>query len=179
MKTLARRVCISAAALAALLVVGCLPGPTFVVQQYGGPPRPRGTIAVLRVNGKEPTRLLVLDDQDVAAPIVEDGRLHIEVLPGSHTVVAANASAPKTRYSPMTFDAAPGRVYRVTFPAGPTGEARVYEVGRQDDMLIRDVTKDITKTEDASPHPRSAADASAPEGDAGAPSEPAAGADAG
>ena len=126
------------AALAALLVVGC-PGPTFVVQQYGGPQRAAETIAILRVNGSAPVRLLVLDDQDVAAPIVEDGRLHIEVLPGPHTVRVANAAAPQERYAPISFVAEAGKFYRVAFAAG--GEPRVYEAHRTEDTLLRDVTR--------------------------------------
>jgi hypothetical protein len=130
--------------LAAVLVVlgltGC-PGPTFVVQQYGGPQRPADSVAVVRVNGREPVRLLVLDEQDAAAPIVEDGRLHIEVLPGRHTIVVGNASAPNERYAPVTFQAEAGKVYRVVFPSGAQGEARVFEVDRGKDSLVRDVTQ--------------------------------------
>ncbi|MBX3204953.1 MAG: hypothetical protein KF764_07780 [Labilithrix sp.] len=120
----------------ALAVAGC-PGPTFVVQQYAGPERPPETIATLRVNGSEAVRLLFLDEQDVAAPIVEDGRLHIEVVPARHTLVVANANAPNERYAPLAFDAEAGKVYRVAFVAG---DARVYEVDRGRDALIRDVT---------------------------------------
>ena len=68
-------------------------GPTFIVQQYNGPPRARETIATLRVNGAETVRLLFLDEEDVAAPIVSDGRLHIELLPGKHTLTARNGDA--------------------------------------------------------------------------------------
>ena len=121
-------------------LAGC-PGPTFVVQQYGGPQRPRETIGTLRVNGNEPVRLMFLDEQDVAAPIVEDGRLHIELLPGRHTVVVSNANAPNERYAPVSFQAEPGKVYRVAFASGPSGsEARIFEVDRGNDRAIRDVT---------------------------------------
>ena len=70
-------------------------GPTFIVQQYTGEPRPKEQVAVLRMNGKEPVRLMTLDDQDVAAPILEpDFRLHIEVLPGRHTLTVKTTAAP-------------------------------------------------------------------------------------
>lgn len=115
-------------------------GPTFVVQQYGGPPRSKESVAILRVDAKEPARLLVLDGQDVSAPLMEDARLHIEVLPGRHSVVVANTTTPREHYSPMTFEAGAGRVYRFVFPNGATGEARVFEVGRGDNALIADVT---------------------------------------
>jgi hypothetical protein len=131
-----RAMLVLAAALLATALGGC-PGPTFVVQQYGGPSRPPETIATLRVNGGDVVRLLILDDQDVAAPLVEDGRLHIEILPIRHTVVVGNASAPSERYAPVTFQAEPGRVYRVAFAAS---EARVYEVDRGKDTPLRDVT---------------------------------------
>jgi hypothetical protein len=138
------------AAFVTLAISGC-PGPTFVVQQYGGPQRPRETIATLRVNGNEPVRLLFLDDQDVAAPIMEDGRLHIEMLPARHTLVVGNASAPGERYSPITFQAEAGKFYRVVFEGGATGEARIYEVERANDKLIRDVTQVAREEPPAAP----------------------------
>ena len=135
--------CLLSVLVAALLFVlpGC-PGPTFVVQQYGGPQRPQESIATLRVKGNEPVRLMFLDDQDVAAPIVEDGRLHIELLPGRHTLVVSNANAPNERHAPIAFQAEPGKVYRVAFAPGPSGsEPRVFEVDRGKDSVIRDVTR--------------------------------------
>src|ERR1700754_1509031 len=101
-RSLARRVALLVlAVLVAFVVTGC-PGPTFIVQQYAGPQRPPEAIATLRVKGNEPVRLLTLDDQDVAAPIVEDARLHIEILPAQHTVSVANAKMRNERYLPMT-----------------------------------------------------------------------------
>ncbi len=155
-------------ALVACLVAGC-PGPTFVVQQYRGPQRPQETIAMLRVNGNEPVRLLILDDQDVAAPIVEDGRLHIEMLPGRHTVVVGNANAPSERYAPITFEAQAGKVYRVTLASGPSGgEARVFEVDRGKDTAVRDVTQ-APATEQRPVEAPAHAPAPAPAEDAGVP----------
>lgn len=160
---------------AALAVPGC-PGPTFVVQQYGGPARPPESVATLRVNGEEPVRLLFLDDQDVAAPILEDGRLHIEMLPGRHRLVVANARAPHERYAPLTFDAEAGKTYRVAFVAGAAGEARIYEVDRGRDALLRDAT--AAPPEAPAPPVRPPAPAepapprdAAPAEDAGAPAE--------
>jgi len=157
-------------ALVLVVLSGC-PGPTFVVQQYGGPQRPQEAVATLRVNGNAPVRLMFLDDQDVAAPVVEDGRLHIEVLPGRHTLVVSNANAPNERYAPMAFQAEPGRVYRVAFAAGPSGsEARIFEVDRGKDGVIRDVTQALV-TEPAparAPAPPAVAPAATPIEDAGA-----------
>jgi hypothetical protein len=123
------------ALLLALALAGC-PGPTFVVQQFNGPQQPREAIAVLRVNGGDKVRLLYLDEQDVATPIVEDGRLHIEMLPKRHTVIVSDAAAPNEKY-PLAFDAQAGKVYRVIFsPATP----HVYEVDRDKDVAVKDVS---------------------------------------
>lgn len=145
------------AAAVAALAVACM-GPTFVVQQYDGAPRPGETIAILRVDAKEPARLLVLDGEDIRAPLIEDARLHIEILPGPHTVVVGNTNAPHERYSPMSFEAAPGKVYRVVFPLGATGEAKMFEVEKGSNRLLRDVTG----APKVAPAPPPAMDASMP-----------------
>lgn len=168
-----RRVALfTVAALVAFLLAAC-PGPTFVVQQYGGPQRPQETIATLRVNGREPVRLLFLDDQDVAAPLEEDSRLHIELLPGRHTVVVGNAKVPNERYAPISFQAEAGKVYRVAFATGAAGgEPRMYEVDRGNDTSIRDVTQSppgevVPPRPPAQPQPP----APGPVEDAGVPAE--------
>ncbi len=123
--------------LAALsLGLGGCAGPTFVVQQYTGPVRSKDTIATLRVNGFDSVRLMTLDNEDVAAPIVSDGRLHIEVLPGRHAITVKNASVPDEPATPIAFTAEPGRVYRVTY----SPEARIFEVDRSADTIGRDAT---------------------------------------
>jgi hypothetical protein len=123
---------------AALALVAC-PGPTFIVQQYAGAQRPSEAIGVLRVNGADSVRLLSLDDEDVAAPVVSDGRLHIEILPGRHTVSAVDLKASGVRSPPLAFQAEAGRVYRVAF-VPPDHTARVFEVERGSDAVVRDVT---------------------------------------
>src|SRR5262245_24096180 len=99
-------------AVAALVLAGC-PGPTFIVQQYNGPPRAREEIAILRVLGSDTVRLLLLDDEDVAAPLESDSRLHIELLPGRHSI-AVREMAAQSLVETLAFDAQPNRVYRVT-----------------------------------------------------------------
>jgi hypothetical protein len=121
--------------LAAALLAGCA-GPTFVVQQYAGPVRPKDTIATLRVNGADSVRVMTLDEEDIAAPIVQDGRLHIELLPGRHAITVSNASAPQEPPKPIAFQAEPGKVYRVAF----TPDARIFEVDRGADTVGRDAT---------------------------------------
>lgn len=112
-------------------------GPTFVVQQYNGPQRPRESIAILRVNGAESVRLLFLDEEDVAAPVVSDGRLHIELLPGKHTLTARNGDDRAAPSAAFTFQAEPNKVYRVLF----TGEmGHLYEVDRDSDKPVREIS---------------------------------------
>lgn len=122
---------------AAVAVVAC-PGPTFVVQQYTGPVRPASAVAILRVNGGESVRLLFLDDEDVAAPIASDGRLHIEMLPGRHTLIVRNGDDQEAPRGSLAFVAEPGKVYRVAFTGD---EPRIFEVDRGSDRPVADVTK--------------------------------------
>lgn len=117
------------------LAGGCA-GPTFVVQQYAGPVRPKETIATLRVNGFDSVRLMTLDEEDVAAPVASDGRLHIELLPGRHAITVKNASVPDEPATPLAFTAEPGRVYRVTY----SPDAKIFEVDRSADTLGREAT---------------------------------------
>jgi hypothetical protein len=137
--------------VAAVVSGGCV-GPTFIVQQYAGPQRPTETVAILRVSGAQPVRLVLLDEEDAAAPIVEDGRLHIELLPARHTVVVANAAAPDARYPRLTFDALAGKTYRVAFLGA---EAHVYEVSPSSDAFVRDVT--VLPSREAAPEPQTPA----------------------
>jgi hypothetical protein len=153
-----------ATALAALVVAGC-PGPTFVVQQYAGPQRSQGSVATLRVNGGDGVRLIYLDEQDVRAPLESDARLHIERLPGRHTVTVRDAAAPSEPLTPVAFDAAPGTFYRVVF-AGR--RARVVEVDRSSDAAGRDVTFEPPPPPAATPAPPPASAPPPEAADAGA-----------
>lgn len=123
-------------AVLASLLAGC-PGPTFIVQKYAGEPRPRESIAILRANASDEARLVALDGEDIAAPIVEDGRLHIEILPAKHVVGVTRVGEPRGRFPELAFEAEANRVYRVAFRAG---EPHVYEVDRASDGVVRDVT---------------------------------------
>lgn len=125
--------------VAGVLLVAC-PGPTFVVQQYNGPARTNASIAILRVNGNDPARLLILDDEEVAVPIERDSRLHIEMLPGPHSLVVVNASS-NERSPVIAFKADAGKVYRAAF--APDGVAHVFEVNRSNDALGPDATTPV------------------------------------
>jgi hypothetical protein len=125
-----------ATALLAVALAGC-PGPTFVVQQYTGPVRPKDTIATLRVNGSDTVRIATLDNEELGAPIASDSRLHIELLPGRHAVTAQSIGAAAEPGEPIVFQAEAGKVYRVAFVAGTP---HLYEVDRDADAVVRDVT---------------------------------------
>jgi hypothetical protein len=115
----------------AALAVSCATA-TYVVQQYPGPARPPETIATLRVDGNDTVRVLTLDGDNVAAPIASDARIHVEMLPARHTLIAQNADGPA---APLAFEAEAGKVYRVV------GDMRVFEVDRGSDTPLRDVTQ--------------------------------------
>lgn len=120
-------------------------GPTLIVQQYAGPVRPRSTVAILRVNGREPVVVLELDRDDLNVPLADDSRLHVEMLPGRHTVSATDKRSGETFHEPAAFDAEAGKVYRVVVGpaetgAGAGGDVHVFEVNGGSDALVRDVT---------------------------------------
>lgn len=136
-----------------LLLVAC-GGPTFVAQQYAGEPRHPSTIAIIRVNGAQQVQLMSLDGEPANAALAEDVRLHVEVLPGRHTLSVAHAALPNEPAQRVHFVAEAGRVYRPIFVKVHPGTivaaalpgrlyaARVYEVSASDDVTLRDVTSD-------------------------------------
>lgn len=139
-----RHFCLAAAVGLGLGGAAACAGPTLVVQQYAGPVRPPETISILRVNGREQVQLLALDGEDVAVPIASDSRLHIELLPGRHTVTVQNVLQ-RAQVEGVDFVAEAGKVYRVVFVAIPDREgalARMVEVDRGSDAVVRDVTTD-------------------------------------
>lgn len=112
-------------------------GPTFIVQQYGGSPRERETIAVIRVNGHETIVLVALDGEDIATRVPDDARLHVEVLPGKHTVTIGDLSDTAEPARTTSFVAQAGKTYR---PVMQQHTARVFEVNPDTDALVSDVT---------------------------------------
>jgi hypothetical protein len=130
-------------------VVGCGP-QVFIVQQYDGPVRDSETIAILRINGGDSTRVVTLDGELADARIAEDTRLHIEMLPGRHAVRVADIAAPEAGSFRVAFDAQAGRVYRAVVASAA---ARVFEVDRGSDAVLRDVSAKL-----AEPPPPAASD---------------------
>lgn len=116
--------------------------PTFVVQQYDGAVRSADTIAIIRVDGGGKVQLLSLDDEATDARVTADARLHIEVLPGNHTLWVQSLVDNGPAHS-LVFRAEAGKVYRVEFigaAAGRGASPHVFEVDRSSNALKLDVT---------------------------------------
>lgn len=127
------------AVLSASVVAAC-GGPTFIVQQYDGPPREPETIAVLRVNGDANVVLLSLDGESIRTRVADDARLHVEMLPGVHRVAIADLVDETRPVGRAAFTAEAGKVYRPVFADPREGGARVIEVDRSGDTEVRDAT---------------------------------------
>ncbi len=101
------------ACMFALAAAGC-GQVTYVLQQYDGPVRARDQISVLRVQPNDPTQLLALDEEQLGPQQLDsDVRLHIEILPGKHTLSVKNPNVQIMQTQKVAFVAQPGRVYRV------------------------------------------------------------------
>jgi hypothetical protein len=151
-------------ALACALQSGCA-GPTFVVEQYAGPKRDAETIAIVRFIGDDDVRLVVIDGERADVNLDEDARLHVEVLPGDHTVGVVSRARPEEPLQVVSFRAAAGKVYRVFFVGAGPNTARVFEVDPGSDAKLADVTL-ARPDERQQPTPR------APRGLEEPPSEP-------
>jgi|SoiMethySBSTD1v2_1073268.scaffolds.fasta_scaffold01635_26 hypothetical protein len=111
-------------------------GPTFVVSQYEGPPRPRDTIAILRIEGSNPVQLVSVDGEPLG-PIERDSRLHIEVLPGEHSVGVANLARQDQPARRVRFIAQAGKLYGAVWTEGAP---RLFELDNSSGAPIRDVS---------------------------------------
>ena len=131
-------------------------GPTLVVQQYKGEVRPRYQVAILRQRGVDTARIATLDGDDVAVPIASDVRLHLEMLPGEHTVSAFDPRDPNRVTPELRFLAEAGRTYRVDVASAEYGHGvlgRVVEIEPDSEREVRDVTatrRERTRDEGAS-----------------------------
>ena len=97
----------------ALAAAGC-GQVTYVLQQYDGPVRARDQVSVLRIQSDDPTQLVSLDEEQLGAQALDsDVRLHIEMLPGKHTLSVKNPNVQIMQTQKVAFVAQPGRVYRV------------------------------------------------------------------
>ena len=118
---------------------------TYIIQRYEGPPLPREQVAILRIVGDQQVPIVALDDESLGAPISDrNTRLHIELLPGMHQVTVTNP-VQLGRMQTLRFEAEAGKFYRVLLGqalvrAATTLVPRVYEMGREGDDPVRDVT---------------------------------------
>jgi hypothetical protein len=107
-----------------------------VVSQYAGPPRPRETIAILRTEGGSPVQPISVDG-DPLAPVDDDVRLHIEVLPGEHSVAVANLALPDQPAQRVRFFAEAGKLYVAAW----TGASpRIFEIDHSSGAMLRDAS---------------------------------------
>lgn len=127
------------------LSISACGGPTFIVQQYDGAPRPPEAVAILRFQGDEAVQLVTLDGARADAALEEDVRLHVEVLPGAHTLSVADKRRPELGVHRLAFRARGGGVYRVVLAQNPgvNTKARIYEVDRDSNALLEDVTLEV------------------------------------
>jgi hypothetical protein len=135
--------------------------PTFILQQYDGPPRAAESVAVVRFDGKGSVDLVSLDGSIADAHVPEDARLHVEVLPGRHVLGVARRAAPNEPPRRVVFVAEAARYYEVAFMAPPPNEwqpsVHVFEIDRRSGAKLRDVTYTAPRGEPAPPAAPSAA----------------------
>jgi hypothetical protein len=141
-------------------------GPTFIVQEYPGPVRAADTIAILRLEGNGTVQLLAVDGERADARVAEDARLHVEILPGKHSVMVQNLAAPANPPEAVAFQAEAGKIYRPAFMHTVTGGPRlhVFEIDPRTGMPIGDAT--LAPPRAPEPAPVSRPEVQAPE-DAG------------
>jgi hypothetical protein len=106
---------------------------------------------VIRIVGSESVVLMSLDNEPIGIRVESDSRLHVEVLPAKHLLVVLDAGDPSLPAQRVAFRAEAGKFYRPVFAASKGGHApaRVYEIDKESDALIRDVTLPADESESA------------------------------
>jgi len=146
----------AALGLAAGQIASCA-GSTFVVQQYAGPPRPKESIAILRLDGADSAEILSLDRERLS-PVEKGVQFRIEMLPGAHEIDVVDPQHELTTRQAVRFSAEAGKEYRVivlqTQPAsGPAIQvAQIYEVDTASNAPVRAVPP-LPASEAAKPAP--------------------------
>jgi hypothetical protein len=164
MKKLSMLACAGAACATLGMALAQCGGPTFIVQQYAGPPRPKESVAVIRIDDSDTAQHLSLDRERLA-PVEKGNRMRIEMLPGMHQIGVTEPYNPSAPEQSLRFRAEAGKVYRVHVArmpeaAGGALAARVYEVDPSSDAPIRDVSLPVAPR---GPVERARADAGATE----------------
>jgi len=126
------------AALAGLSLLQC-GRPIFIASAYPGPPRERAEIGVLRVLGDEPAQLISVDGEAADARVSEDAALHLELLPGRHTVFVQDIRAPQEPPGLVRFQVTPGGLYGVRFTQGPA-EPQIFTLDPSSYAALTNVT---------------------------------------
>ena len=87
---------------------------TYILQQYDGPARARGEVSILRLQADDTAQVLVMDGEALGNQALDsDVRLHIEMLPGKHTLRVRNPKAAGLDTQDVVFLAEAGRLYHV------------------------------------------------------------------
>ncbi len=128
-----------------LLVAGC-GTVTYVLQDYGGEPRPADSIAIVRITSTDPLHVSTVDGEPLDVRLDSDTRVHVEMLPGEHVLGVYRPDAEIPIEHKVRFLAAPGRTYAVVMAVAPQGSAtpwvgRVYEIDKSSGTRLHDATR--------------------------------------
>lgn len=131
--------------LLSLVFVGC-GTVTYVVQKYGGDPRPADTIAILRIDNDDRLHVSAVDGEPLDVRLTPDTRVHVELLPGGHIldVYKPDVDLPVAQH--IRFIAKAGQAYHVELAAAPPGSpttwaGRIFEIDKSSGAPVRDVTR--------------------------------------
>ena len=126
---------------------------TYILQQYDGPARARSEVSVLRLQAGDPAEVVAMDGDPLGGQVLDsDVQLHIEMLPGKHTLRVKNPKAVGLDTQDVAFLAEAGRAYHVelaqrnwhqlTASSSSPGawSALVYEVQGSSGRLLREVS---------------------------------------
>lgn len=119
---------------------------TYVLQEYGGEPRPAGSIAIVRITSTDPLRVSSVDGDPLDVRLDSDTRVHVEMLPGVHVLGVYRPDSAVPVEQKVRFLASPGRTYAVVMAEAPPGSAtpwvgRVYEIDKSSGTPLHDATR--------------------------------------
>lgn len=147
-----QHLCLVAAGLVMATVSAACGQVTFILQQYDGPPRAPEQVSVLRVQPDDVAEVVAMDGEPLGGQTLDsDVRLHIELLPGKHTLRVKNPNAQGLDTKDVSFMAQAGSYYRVELvnrewhalraKARPGAwSALVYEIRASDGRRLREVS---------------------------------------
>ncbi len=132
--------------VAALLSLAGCGTVTYVLQEYGGEPRPADTIAIVRITSTDPLHVSTVDGDPLDVRLDSDTRVHVEMLPGVHVLGVYRPDSEIPIEQKVRFVASAGRTYAVVMAEAPRGSAtpwagRVYEIDPGSGQPIHDATR--------------------------------------